>query len=286
MGLLSGLSNVGLGKLEDADIFKEEEKKNNTPVRPAPPQKKEEAPFDEKDVLFDKSAECPVCSKKFTYRAVKTGKARAIGQDPDLRPKYAKFDPAKYDVVVCPYCGYGCLVRYFAPLPQAQVKLLRQGIEGKVHGVANTPVFSYDDAIQRYQVALASAIVKRAKDSEKALVCLKMAWVIRGKKETLPDDIPEYDDIMADLRKDENEALKAAYDGFVSARQKENYPMAGMDETTLDYLIGVLSARFGDYSVAQKMIASILTSKTANSRIKDRARELKEQVLMEMKGEI
>ncbi|MBR6159817.1 MAG: DUF2225 domain-containing protein [Lachnospiraceae bacterium] len=286
MGLLSGLSNLGLGKLEDADIFKEEEK--NSPSRPKrePEPKKEEAPFDEKDVLFDKSAECPVCSKKFTYRAVKTGKARAIGQDPDLRPKYAKFDPAKYDVVVCPYCGYGCLVRYFAPLPQAQVKLLKEGIGGRVHGVSNNPILSYDDAIQRYQVALASSIVKRAKDSEKALVCLKMAWVIRGKKETPPDDEPDYDEVMAQLRNDENEALRAAYDGFVNARQKETYPMAGMDEITIDYLLGVLSARFGDYNISQKMIATILTSKTASSRIKDRARELKEQVLMEMKGEI
>lgn len=285
MGLLSGLSNLGLEKLEDANIFKEEKKA--APARPAPPPvPKEKAPFDEKDVLFDKSAECPVCAKKFTFRAVKTGKARAIGQDPDLRPKYAKFEPAKYDVVICPYCGYGCLLRYFAPLPQAQVKLLREGIGGKVRGVANNPVLSYDDAIQRYQVALASSIVKRAKDSEKALVCLKMAWVIRGKKENVSDDDPDYDNVMAQLRNDENEALKAAYEGFVNARQKETYPMAGMDEITLDYLLGVLAARFADYSVAQKMIATILTSKTANSRIKDRARELKDQVLMEMKGEI
>lgn len=289
MGLLDGLSNVGLGKLESADIFKEEEKKSE-PVRapkPAPPPKTE-VPFDEKEVLFDKSAECPVCGKKFSFRAVKTGKARAIGQDPDLRPKYDKFDPAKYDVVVCPYCGYGCLTKYYAPLPSAQVKLIREGIQGKVHGVANNPVLTYDDAIQRYQIALASSIVKRAKDSEKAYVCLKMAWVIRGKKETLDDEEPDYDEVMAKLRNDENEALRAAYDGFVNARQKETFPIAGMDEVTIDYLVAVLSARFEDYSVAQKMIASILTSRVANSRIKDRARDLKEQVLMEMKmkGEI
>jgi hypothetical protein len=32
------------------------------------------------------------------------------------------------------------------------------------------------------------------------------------------------------------------------------------------------------------MIASILTSRTANNRIKDRARDLKEQVLADMKA--
>ena len=110
-----------------------------------------------------------------------------------------------------------------------------------------------------------------------------MAWVIRGKKETLPDDTEDYDEAMAQLRNDENEALKAAYEGFINARQKETFPIAGMDEMTIDYLIAVMSTRFGQYDIAQKMIATILMSKTANSRLKDRARTLKEQVLMEMK---
>ena len=280
MGLLSGLSDLGLGKLEKADIYEEEKK----PEAKAAEKPKEEAPFDENDVLFDKSAECPVCGKSFTYRAVRTGKARPIGQDPDLRTRYEKFDPNKYDVVVCPNCGYGVLARYFASLPAAQVKLLREGIGGKVRGIANNPILSYDDAIQRYQLALASSIVKRAKDSEKAFVCLKMAWVIRGKKESLPDDLPDYDEQMAKIRDDENEALKAAYDGFISARQKESFPIAGMDEITIDYLLAVLSARFEQFDVAQKLIAGILLNKSANSRIKERARDLKDQVLEQMKA--
>ena len=280
MGLLDGLSNMGLGKLAGADIYEEEKKPEAKKVEEV----KEEAPFDENEVLFDKSAECPVCGKSFTYRAVRTGKARPIGQDPDLRTKYEKFDPAKYDVVVCPHCGYGCLTKYFTALPAAMVKLLREGIAGKVQGIANNPVLSYDDAIQRYQLALASSIVKHAKDSEKAFVCLKMAWVIRGKKETLPDDTPDYDNVMAQLRDDENEALKNAYEGFVNARQKESFPIAGMDEITIDYLLAVLSARFEKFDVAQKLIAGILMNRTANNRIKDRARDLKDQVLMEMKA--
>lgn len=278
MGLLSGLSNMGLGKLEGADIYEEEKKPE---VKAAA---KEEAPFDENDVLFDKSAECPVCGKSFSYRAVRTGKARLLGQDQDLRPKYDKFDPAKYDVVVCPYCGYAALIRYFTALPDAQVKLVKAGIGGKVHGVSNPPIFSYDDAIQRYQLALASSIVKRAKDSEKAYVCLKMAWVIRGKKESLPLDTENYDEVMKGLTDDEFEALKFAYDGFVSARQKESFPISGMDEITIDYLIGVLAAKFGEFDTAQKMIAGILMNKAANNRIKDRARDLKEQVLADMKA--
>ncbi len=271
---------MGLGKLEGAEIF-EEEKKPEVKKEQAP---KQEAPFDENDVLFDKSAECPVCGKAFTYRAVRTGKARLLGQDPDLRPKFDKFEPAKYDVVVCPHCGYACLTKYFTSLPAAQVKLLREGIGGKVHGVSNNPILSYDDAIQRYQLALASSIVKRGKDSEKAYVCLKMAWIIRGKRETLSLDDPDFDTVESELRKDEDEALKAAYEGLIKARQNESFPIAGMDEITVDYLLATLAARFGQFDVAQRMIASILQSKTANNRIKDRARDLKDQVLADMKA--
>lgn len=280
MGLLSGLSDLGLGKLEGAEIYNNEEKKEEVKKEE---KKAEEKVFDENAVLFDKSCECPVCGKQFTFRAVRTGKARLIGQDPDLRPKYENFEPAKYDVVVCPSCGYAVLQKYLAPLPAAQVKLVKENICGKVRGVPKGSLISFDDAIQRYQLALASAIVKKAKDSEKAYICLKLAWIIRAKKESLDIESEDYDEVMASLRNDENEALQSAFEGFVSARQKENFPMAGMDETTLDYLLAVMSARFGKYDIAQKLISSILLSKTANNRIKDRARDLKEQVLMEMK---
>lgn len=278
MGLLSGLSNLGLGKLEGADIYSDEEKEKESRQG-----QENEKVFNELDVLFDKSCECPVCNKEFSYRAVKTGKARLLGQDPDLRPKFENFEPAKYDVVVCPSCGYAVLSKYFAPLPSAQIKLVRDNICGKVKGVPNNQIISFDDAIQRYQLALASTIVKKGKDSEKAYVCLKLAWIIRAKKEFLDESDEVSPEVMNQLRNDENEALSSAFEGLVSARQKESFPIAGMDEITLDYLLAVLSTRFGKYDIAQRLIASILQSKTANNRIKERTRDLKDQVLMEMK---
>lgn len=278
MGLLSGLSNLGLDKLENANIYQSEE----AATKQSEEVKKEEVAFREEDALFDKKCNCPVCAADFTYRAVRSGKLKLVGTDPDLRPKYDKFDPSKYDVIVCPKCGYAVLSRYIQPLPAPHIKLLRENICGKVHGVNFGQVLSYDDAIQRYQLALASAIVRLAKDSEKAYICLKLAWMIRGKKENLPDDTANYDSVMASLRQDENEALKNAFEGFISARQKENFPMCGMDEATVDYILAGLASRFGHYDIAQKLISGILVSKTANNRIKDKTRELKEQVKMDM----
>ena len=38
----------------------------------------------------------------------------------------------------------------------------------------------------------------------------------------------------------DKEILKNALDGFVEARQTEDYPMCGMDEITVEYLLAVL----------------------------------------------
>ena len=282
MSILEGLSSMGLGKLENAEIYSDEKAKSSGAAGGggnAP-----EKAFDEKEVLFDKSAECPICDKKFTHRAVKTGKARPKGQDPDLRTRYEKFDPLKYDVIVCPHCGYAALSKYFTTLPAVQVKLIKENISGRVFGVSESSVMSYDDAIRRYKLAIACCIVKKAKDSEKAYCCLKLAWVIRGKKETLPQDCENYDAEMEKLAKEENEALRMALEGFINARQKERFPIAGMDEVTIDYLLAVLAARFERFDVTQKLIAGILLNRMANSRIKDKARELKDQVLEQMKS--
>ena len=59
--------------------------------------------------------------------------------------------------------------------------------------------------------------------------------------------------------------------------------MCGMDEVTIDYLIAALAARGKKYDVAGKLVASLLTNSAASARIKERARELKEQILEDMK---
>ena len=45
------------------------------------------------------------------------------------------------------------------------------------------------------------------------------------------------------------------------------------------------ATRFQKYDVASRMVASILTSPSANARTKDKARELKDQILEELKSQ-
>lgn len=276
MGILSGLGGLGLGNLEGMDIF-EEEKKEAAP-------KKEVVVVQEKDLIYEKNFTCPVCDIEFSSKIMKTGKAKLLGTDPDLHARYEGIDAVKYDVLLCPTCGYAALSRYFPSIGSTQAKLIRENISGKVHtSVFTEETYSYEQAMERYKVALACAVVKKARASEKAYVCLKSGWLLRGWRESLQESGKGTKASLKELEQEEEEYLQNAYKGFLEARKSEGFPMCGMDEATIDYLLAVLAARFKQYDVASRMIASLLASTSANARIKDKARELKEQVLAEMK---
>lgn len=279
MGILSGLKGMGLGNLESMDIFEEEEKKEEkkAPVSAAPQ-------IEEKDLIYDKSFVCPVCESTFTAKIMKSGKAKLIGTDQDLRARYEGIDPVKYDVLLCPVCGYAALSRYFSNITTGQAKLIQEKISSGVHvNSYNDSVYSYEEALERYKLALVNAVVKKARASEKAYICLKSAWLVRGYAESMRNIGKPSEKFLEELARQEDEYLSNAYKGFTEARQSESFPMCGMDEVTIDYLIAVLAMRVKKYEVASRLVASILTNSAANARIKEKARVLKEQLLEEMR---
>lgn len=279
MGLFSGMDKFGLKDIKGDAIFADEEQKKAEEKKEEIKKKEQEADF-----LIDRTYNCPVCEEEFKSRTVKSRSVRLIGSDSDLRPKYQQLDCLKYDVVVCPNCGYASLARTFKNVYDAQKKLVRANISQGFHYKEPDGVYTYDDAIERYQIALANAMAIKQIDSEKAYLCLRMGWTIRGKRESLKPDDPFYEDQVKKCTEDENEALALAMDGFASARVKEQAPYAGMDQSTLDYLIAVLSVRFGKTDVAAKLLSSLMSSMTTNPRIKERARDLKEKIVASKKG--
>lgn len=274
--IFSGLESFGFGGLEGLDLFekKEEPKRDRTEKTVEVPQ------ITESSFLFDKTIACPCCDNKFKIRAVKNSSARLIGTDRDLRPKHENIDVTKYDCIVCPMCGYAAVSRYFPNL----VKLQRDAIQTKISPTFKKKTesleeYTYDYAIEMYKLALLNAVVKKAKASEKAYICLKTSWLYRGKAEEVGEDNPEYKKI----RENEFEFTKNAYEGFSVAVSSESFPMCGMDEITVDYLLANLAYMTGHYDVSSKLISSILVSKVASSRIKDKARELKEELLKKLR---
>ena len=96
-------------------------------------------------------------------------------------------------------------------------------------------------------------------------------------------DEPDYDKKKLEYEQTENQFLKNAYDGFLHARENESFPIAGMDQMTLDFLLANLAIRFEEYETASRLVASLLSSKTTPARIKDKARDLKMIILEKLR---
>lgn len=277
-GIFSGLDKLGLGKLEKLEVFEDTSKKEE-----AKDGKKKAAAVTEADFLFEKTYVCPVCDKEFHSKKIRTGKVKLLAADTDLRPKYQYVDCLKYDAVVCPHCGYAALDRFFKFMMPAQARLIRENISSNFKGLPPTEnIYTYDDALERHQLALLNTVIKKAKESERAYTCLKMAWICRGKAESLPEDAPKREEQIKELQEQEKELLENAYTGFETAFSKETFPMCGMDEITVSYLLAELARRIGHYEESSRWISRVLISREANERIKNRAREIKELLNKDM----
>jgi hypothetical protein len=281
MSLFSGLEKLGLKNLEDVD---EIEKKKNKEAAAAAAAKPVEVKK-ETDFLFDRHYTCPVCDIEFTSRSVKASGVKAVDQDTDLRPIYDVFDPLKYDAISCDKCGYSAISRYFKTISIRQTKMIKEQVSTSFAGLENAlETYSYDDAIIRHKLALVCSVVKRAKNSERAYTSLKLAWILRAKRQTLNFKDENQKEEIKSLYLDELECIKNAYEGFNIAMSSEEYPIAGMDEMTMKYLMSDLARKLKKFDVALKFTGDIITSKGAANRIKDKALQQKELIKHDMQA--
>lgn len=266
-GFLSNFSKLGLGELEDTDLY--EEKKDGR-VKPEP--------VKEEDFLLDKVVKCPVCDQDSVQKIMKTGKAKLLSTDMDLRPRYEHVDFSKYEVYQCAYCGYASLAKDFQKISLKQITMIQEGICSKVVlKKYDNPTYSYEQALERHQLALACAMVKRARVSEKAYICLKSAWLMRGYAESLEEQGKT--NKIKEVREAERDFLEKAYHGFTKALTEEGFPMCGMNEPTMDYLLAAVALEINRIDDAKRLVSKIMQSSQTNPRAKEKARELKEIIL-------
>ena len=285
--LLSGMEKYGFKDVNLDSIFEDDKPKT---VARAAEEKTVEAPKEE-DFLLDKGVRCPICDTVFKSRMVKSGRARRLESDRDLRPKFEYIDTIKYDVSSCPKCGYTAINRYFPHLSSAQMKLIREEVCTKFKpekGMADKLSYTYDEAIERYKLALINTIAKKGKASEKAYECLKISWLYRGKKEEIQaaNSNPS-EEVKAEILKceqTETAFYTQALDGFLKAMTSESYPMCGMEQNTVDFLIANMAFNLKRYDLASKFVSALLVSKTTSKTIKDKALTLKEEIISEIKN--
>ena len=287
MDLLSGLEQFGINvEQENTEIYTEEKRKEQSKVKTSDEKTVVRAKRPETEFLFTKRIRCTICDRVFDVRMVKNARVKRLQPDFDLRPRFENIDTLKYDVYACPYCGYAAMGRYFEHLTKGQIQLVKDNVcaNFKRTGDAEPDSYTYEQAIARYKLALYNSIVKRAKTSEKAYTCLKISWLYREMAGM--DAASEEEKVKkAEYEKLQEEFYKEAYEGFQKALATETFPMCGMDSFTMDYLIASMACHFKDFSYASKAVSNILSSQIADRRIKNRALELKEEIIAQIRNE-
>lgn len=221
-----------------------------------------------KDFLYDKKIKCPVCGKESYVKAVKSSSVRVISRDTDFMIYYHDPNPMFYDVWLCIHCGYAALSNRFSEISGKQIKLIQENISARWQSNRNYPsLYTVDIAIEMYRIALYNVIVKEGKSSEKAAICLRLAWLYRLKKE------------------EENEIkfLNHTREELVKAYESEDFPIMGLDESGVQYLIGEMYRRIGDNSNALVWFSKVLMNRNAKPKIKEMARDQKDLIQKERK---
>ena len=274
MGLLD-FSEFGVKK--ELDLYDQPEKKGGAGGAAAQKSKtKEEI---ELELLFDKSYDCPVCGSKLTEKKVRSGKIKLIGSDYMLRARYEQLEPLKYGTVTCHTCGYAALDRFFTSITSPQINLIKENVASNFKDKpAPNGIYSYEYALEMHKLALLNAVVKKGRASERAFICLKMAWLCQSWIESLSEDNPDRDAIIAECNENMKELYKNACEGFAAAISTEPFPMCGMDDMTVTYLVAALYMECGEYDKALKMLSEIIANPAVKNNLKDKARDLKDEI--------
>lgn len=254
--LFNNLSDFGLDDLTNVSIYEVENKNTDKSV-------KVDVSNPIETMIFEKTVNCPVCSKTFKAKAVKSSSVRMLSKDSDFMIRYKDPNPSLYDVWLCSNCGYAALSAKFCSITDKQIKMIKEKISSKWKISKIYPhIYNEDVSIEMHQLALLNAIVKSSKDSEKAIICLKIAWLHRLKSD----------------ESNEKKYLLEAIKGFTGAIAKEYFPIAGMDAPSLTYLIGELYRRIGENQNALLWFSKVLTDRNANQKIKDITREQRDNL--------
>lgn len=235
---------------------------------------------EEKALLLDRKYVCPVCQAKFKAKSVKTGAAKLIDTAMDLRPMYQNIDIVKYDIVLCPECGYAALTKYFQVLSQAQILYIRNKVSKNFKKRKKFyDYYDYDTAEERYKLALLSTIVKVGAPSELGFVCLKLSWIFQARLQGLKEGVADFEKCQTEAKIYSEKALEY----LMKARMEEDYPICGMDMPTLDYLLAALSAMNNQLDMAMKMLGTVAQTRDVSERLKNKAYDLKEFINQKQK---
>lgn len=242
---------------------------------------------EEKKYTYAKKINCTNCGAQFPDLRLLNSKLRRKEPDMDLRPRFQFVDSLKYGVTSCPFCGFSAPIKNFEHLSSLQQKRIREKITSQFmqREPLNGETIDYATAMGQYELALVCAMVMEVPLSEQAHLCLQLSWLIRGRLEEA-DAEPGLleDDLYKQLQEKEERYYRQAYDSLSKAFTQEDFPICGMDQSTFDYLLAVMSFHFKEYDLAVRYCGNVVQEKGVSAKLKDKALMLKDEILAEKKA--
>lgn len=286
MGILSGLEKFGFKTSQLKDIEERDTSQGKKEGSAGAAQQTQAPQLSETDFLMDKTVLCPICDQKFTVKAVRNAKLRRKASDADLRPNFEGIDTLKYDVWICPHCGYGAMIRFFEHISTAKAKLVRQEVCGQFQNFEEPEgdTYTYDYAVDCYKLSLLSTIAKRGAMSEKAYTCLKIAWMRRSQLESMTEDDAKTIEKKALYRQEFEQYYHEAYEGFMKAVESEVPPFCGMDSSTVEYILANMAIYYKQYDAVSKLVGRLLTTPGTSKKMKDLCLDLKDEIMAKIKS--
>lgn len=195
------------------------------------------------DELYDKKVECPICVNKFKTKKVRTSRLRLIKRDGDFLPYYKGENPMKYNIYICPNCGYAASESNYESVTEGTKKIILKEITSKWNKRSFGNKRSIDEALVTYKLAFYIGQLLDYKKIEQGCLSLNIAGLCRMKED-----------------EEELKFLKITKDLFEEGYEKESLAGTNMDELKLSYLIGEINRRLGNKDLALKWFNNVLSN--------------------------
>lgn len=268
------LKSIGLGDFSDITLYEHKRPVMVNNVISEKPQKTE------KDFIYDKKIECPVCNCNFTSKVVKSKCAKLVGRDFDYKPNYEELEALKYNVVMCPKCGYSNLMNKFSNISSKQKEMFKENMKKTIYYPFNTEICTQEESIIKFKMALLTNVYIKSNYSTKAFICLQLSWLYRSFANTTKDaNQKNY------FLESEKEFYKKAFEGYVYALQLEKPPLSIWDDNKFYYIFACLAYKNGYPLIALKFVSNVVLQRSSSRELKDRARTLRDIIKAEMEEE-
>lgn len=213
------------------------------------------------EFTFTVQKTCPICGE--STRIVKTkSKLMVEKTDEDFCVHYKGFNPYFYKIWFCEHCGFAADEKTFlGTMPSLHKKKIQDFLAQRKLGMQFVEERGIPDAVASFKLAIFYAEMTDQPLARRAGLYLELAWIYR-----------------ADGEQDkENEMMQRAADLYDTSLMTERYPINGLSDNTVVYLIGAIYFRMQDYEKSTQYLSRIIGDQSIrdnDNRLYKRARDL------------